>query len=223
MTRLTQFLDGQSKLAIAAVLIPVYWLAYTVPNQLGADHARLLPLTALDRAIPFVPESIWIYLTVYFFLVAAFLMSRDGLPNSQAVYAFVAMTAVGATIHLLFPTAIDRGAFPIGPEVDVASRTAFGYLRSVDTAASCLPSLHVANATLAALLHVHTNRRRAVAMSVWAVAISLSTLLTKQHYALDVVAGAVLAFAAYLVFCEQPVLRSTASVLATFRTQTRRR
>lgn len=222
MTRLTQFLNRQSKLAIAAVLLPLYWLAYSLPNQLTVDAARTLPLTAVDRAIPFVPEMIWVYLTVYFFLIAAFLLPRPGSRNSEAVYAFVTMTLVAAFVHALFPTAIERDLFPLGPDVDAASRASFELLRSMDTPASCLPSLHVASATLAALLHLHGSRSRSAVMSLWAVAIAVSTLFTKQHYLVDVVAGAVLAIGAYLMFCEQPALRSTAAQLAPVLTRAQR-
>ena len=230
MTRLTQLLDRQSKLAITAVLLPLYWLAYSLPNRLTADDARTLPLTALDRAVPFVPEAIWVYLPVYVFLIAAFLLPRKAPPNSQAVYAFVSMTLVGVVVHSVFPTAFERDLYPLGPALDQASRRSFEFLRSVDTPASCLPSLHVATATLAALLHVHESRRRSIAMSGWALAIAVSTLLTKQHYALDVLAGAALGLGAYLAFCEQPAFRSTAQELApvinrarvAFRASTRR-
>jgi hypothetical protein len=39
-----------------------------------------------------------------------------------------------------------------------------------------------------------------IGAAVWASLIGLSTLFTKQHYAVDVVAGAALAFVAYAVF-----------------------
>jgi membrane-associated phospholipid phosphatase len=39
-----------------------------------------------------------------------------------------------------------------------------------------------------------------VVAGVWAFFVGVSTLYTKQHYILDVIAGAFLAYAAYLVF-----------------------
>ena len=60
------------------------------------------------------------------------------------------------------------------------------WLRGVDRAGSAFPSLHVAMAVVAALQAKRERFRSAPALALWAVAVALSTLTTKQHYAVDV-------------------------------------
>ncbi|HEY6402922.1 MAG TPA: phosphatase PAP2 family protein, partial [Blastocatellia bacterium] len=70
----------------------------------------------------------------------------------------------------------------------------YRFLYSIDSAANCFPSLHVALAWLSAL-GLRDERRRAGALAmVWAALISISTLTTKQHYFADLVGGGALAF-----------------------------
>ena len=69
---------------------------------------------------------------------------------------------------------------------------------------NCFPSLHVAHAFVSAFACWHVHRSVGVGLGVWAFLIGLSTLFTKQHYALDVIAGIVLASIAYGVFLRRP-------------------
>jgi membrane-associated phospholipid phosphatase len=79
----------------------------------------------------------------------------------------------------------------------------------MDTPANCCPSLHVSTAFLTAFIFIDSSseggvrreRRGYLAIYlVWAFAIAVSTLTTKQHYLVDVVTGFVLALAHYWVF-----------------------
>lgn len=210
MTRLTRFLDRQSRWKIAAAVLPLHGLFYSIPNHLTARTPQTLPLTVVDRLVPFVPEAIWIYLSAYVLVILSFLMRRTTASSSRAIYAFATVTLLGTSVHFFYPTTFDRASFPILPQLDALSRTGMWLLRSLDSPASCLPSLHVALAVLAALLHVH-RRRRFVPMALWASAIAVSTLLTKQHYLIDVLAGAGLSIAVYLAWFEVPHLRATSA------------
>jgi membrane-associated phospholipid phosphatase len=69
-----------------------------------------------------------------------------------------------------------------------------------DVEHNCLPSLHVAQVYLAALSCNLVHRGVGKAALAWATLVALSTLFTKQHYVLDVVAGFALGLAAYLAF-----------------------
>ncbi|MBC8022479.1 MAG: phosphatase PAP2 family protein, partial [Burkholderiales bacterium] len=60
--------------------------------------------------------------------------------------------------------------------------------------------LHVAQCFLAALTCHRVHRGVGASLGVWAFFVALSTLYTKQHYVLDAIAGAVLAYGAYFVF-----------------------
>lgn len=61
-------------------------------------------------------------------------------------------------------------------------------------------TLHVAQCFLAALTCYHVHRGVGAVACAWAFLVGLLTLYTKQHYVVDVIAGAFLAYAAYRTF-----------------------
>ena len=70
----------------------------------------------------------------------------------------------------------------------------------MDPPYNCFPSLHVAHSFVSALTCLRLHRRLGGVALVAASLVGLSTLFTKQHYVVDVVAGAALAYAAYRLF-----------------------
>jgi membrane-associated phospholipid phosphatase len=194
------------KLAIAAGASLINGVLYLVPNHTQLRRARLLPWTAVDAAVPFVPATLWIYFSDYLLVATAFLLCRNWSEVRRFVRAYFALLVVGSTAHLLWPTTFPRDAFPVsGPGITV---TAFQLLRRVDLPTSCLPSMHVAGSYLAAFsLWRHRPSVRA-AWLVWATAIAVSTLTAKQHYLVDVVAGLGMAAAFWAVFFWRPEQRS---------------
>src|SRR5207249_120214 len=59
---------------------------------------------------------------------------------------------------------------------------------------------HVAHAFVSALTCYRVHRGVGIAALLWASLIGVSTLFTKQHYVVDVIAGLLLAYVAYGVF-----------------------
>ena len=74
-------------------------------------------------------------------------------------------------------------------------------MHMLDSRYNALPSLHVANPWLVALLCTHEKGNSGLTFFFWtlALAISAATLFVRQHYLLDVLAGAVLAMLMFAV------------------------
>jgi membrane-associated phospholipid phosphatase len=189
------FLAFRTLLATALVsLAPLYF----VIGHLTRDWPTFVPDIALDRVVPLRPEWMLVYGSLYIF---AFLMpilvvrSPDLLRG--ALRAFLTVMLVSYLGFLLFPTAAPRpGQVPGAGFAAWALRLAY----EIDPPHGCLPSLHVAYSFVSALACWRVHRGVGGAALIWAALIGLSTLYTKQHYILDVLAGALLAYAAYLVF-----------------------
>jgi membrane-associated phospholipid phosphatase len=157
-----------------------------------------MPETALDRLIPFRPEWLIAYLTLWLYVGVGPGLQRDASDLLNYACWVGLLCATGLLIFLFWPTQI-----PPHP-IDVAHSPGFALLQGVDAAGNACPSMHVAIAIFTMLrLQDVWQRIRAplllrAASLLWCAAIVLSTLVTKQHVVLDVIAGGVLgaAFAA---------------------------
>ncbi len=175
---------GVSLFGIAAPL-------YLVPNHYPVFSPVELPLTPIDTTLPFIPETIWIYLSEYLLLISAFVSSKRPEALNRYVKSTLLVLFVSAFIFTVFPTTYPRDRFPLPPELDPVSRFLFELQRTGDSPLNCFPSLHVGSVLTSTLL-LRDQPRLFLLFHGWATLICLSTLTTKQHYAWDVLGGAVL-------------------------------
>ncbi len=174
------------------VVIGLFFVAYFHLLHHPEYSVRTVPLTALDRIIPFEPAALFVYLTLWLYVGAG-----PGLqPDLRALLAYgfwiAGLCAAGLVIFLLWPTKVP----PTG--VDASRYAGFSMLRGVDAAGNAFPSMHVATATFT-MLRLRDVWRRIGAPALlqivnltWCSAIVLSTLFIKQHVVLDVISGALL-------------------------------
>ena len=173
----------------------VFFLAYFHLLRNPARPVITMPLTAVDHWVAFEPLALAAYVSlwVYVGIPAGLMRSLRHL----VVYGLWigALCLTGLACFYLAPTAVPAMPLP----VDVAQHPGFALLQGVDAAGNACPSLHVATAVFTALWVQHQLRGMAapawarVANAVWALLIVWSTLATKQHVALDVAAGTLLA------------------------------
>jgi membrane-associated phospholipid phosphatase len=174
-------------------IIPVY-LVIGVTVSHWTLHA---PELALDRALPLRPAWSVIYGSLF---VAAFLpvfvLHQQELIR-RTILAYLSVWLFSYAFFLIYPTAAPQHGEVIG-----AGFFAWALLGiySSDVKFNCFPSLHVAQCFLAAFSCYRVHRGVGGFAAVWAILVGLSTLYTKQHYAVDVIAGGLLAYAANLVF-----------------------
>lgn len=168
--------------------------------------AQPLPMTALDRAIPFIPASVWIYSTVSSTTALTYFLITDRTRTKRLALTLLTASAVCSVVFAIHPTTYPRELYPL-PDASgqgwFIRRTLaeLADLRLSDDPANCLPSLHVALASSLALTLAerHNARWIRVLAPIWASCVSLSTLTVKQHYIVDVPAGALVGLGAYLL------------------------
>lgn len=173
----------------------VHGTVYFGANHFPSREPRLLQLTAFDHWVPFIPLTAIIYMSAVPLSLVAFMTLKRVIDMRHFLEVFVVTVLVAGVVHWAVPTTYPRELFPL----DTAAHPT-GWLlelvRRVDTPSSCFPSLHVGLAFSGALALRQVHRRGWWAFLAWAVAIAISTLTTKQHYAADIVGGLVLAFVA---------------------------
>lgn len=180
---------------VLVALVPLYVL---IPGLLP-PRTRYVPELALDRALPLVPSWAIVYGALYLFLILLpiFVVRQDELIR-RMVYAYLLIWITAYVFFfVVYPTA--------APRPDKVSGEGFAVwglrtLYSSDPPYNCFPSLHVAHSFVSALACSRVHRPLGIVAMISATLVALSTLFTKQHYVLDVVAGVLLAFVAYGIF-----------------------
>lgn len=149
--------------------------------------------TIIDRMLPFIPASIWVYLSQFLLLPWALASARNDALRSRVFYAMLFAALLSVPLFILFPSSVPR---PL-----VATEGLLGImwlsLHLADTPNNAFPSLHVALAALAGAL-LWQEKRRLIAV-LWPTCIAVSTLTTRQHIAWDVVGGLLIAVFAWFL------------------------
>jgi membrane-associated phospholipid phosphatase len=117
----------------------------------------------------------------------------------RTVLAYLLVWMVAYVCFLVYPTMAPRPAKVIGEGLVVWG---LRFLYSSDPPYNCFPSLHVAHSFVSALTCYRVHRGVGIAAALCASLVGVSTLFTKQHYILDVIAGMFLASVAYALFLQ---------------------
>lgn len=193
MRPLPLFIKASNQKVMGLLLAVLACLLYLPSNHFHLFPPQLLPLTAWDRSIPFVPEAVWVYISEYAFFVLAYLACRKPLSWNQYFYSFLFLQTLSVFIFIFWPTTYPRHLFPLPLSTDPATSWIFQALRKTDSPANCCPSLHVGSVYLCSFLFLRENKKQFPFFLTWATLIALSTLPTKQHYLVDLIAGFLLA------------------------------
>jgi len=185
------------------VTIPMVALVMLVPLYvfipgLVRDQPQHIPALALDSAFPLQPTWALIYGSLYAFLIVLpVLVVRQHDHIQRTVFAYLTVWVVAYICFLVYPTVAPRPTNVVG---DGFAAWGLRFLYDADPPYNCFPSIHVAHSFVSALTIHRVHRKLAIAALFCAVLVALSTLYTKQHYVADIIAGVVLALAAYALF-----------------------
>ena len=163
--------------------------------QFAVSHSYSF-MTPLDNLVPFVPEFIWLYHTLIPAIVVTTIFSMEKREVFFNTILALSISAIVLTLcHVLLPSFYPR------QEIDASSVSLWlvEVTRSFDAACNTFPSGHV---TFAWILYfcicdaecIKRTKWLRLTYLLWAILIALSTLVLKQHYVFDVVAGLALAW-----------------------------
>lgn len=171
------------------LFIALFFGAYFYVLRNPAYPVTVMPVTFLDRLIPFQPPAFYVYasLWVYVSLPPALLALRRELYGYSAVMAAMCLTGLG--IFYFWPTAVPPA------DIDWALHPDLEFLKNLDAAGNACPSLHVATVVFSGMWLHRLLRRFGAPLWVlvinggWCAGIVYSTLAIRQHVAVDVLAG----------------------------------
>lgn len=200
--------------------------AYLLCNEYNAGYASnwagdQVLATELDRAIPFLPWTIFAYIANFAFYLLPRPLLLQGEPGWMAYgsinRALLMLTLTSCALFLLFPSSVEMRAEALA-SVDRSAYPAWlldacAALYTVDHSFNAWPSLHISQPLLILLALQQTGLYSVQQTRFnWAcfVAVSLSVLTMKQHYLWDVASGALLALVVWW-FSLRAVLAEPAS------------
>ena len=189
------FLVWRSHLAAALVSMAPMYFVIAILTRGRPTH---IPEIALDRAIPVQPEWMFVYGSLYVFVVVLpLLVVREPGLIRRAMQSYLLVMVVSYAGFLLYPTSAPRtDAVPGEGFAAWTLRLAY----SLDPPYNCFPSLHVAYSFVSALACARVHHGVGRVGVAWAALIGVSTVFTKQHYVLDVAGGTAAAGLAYVLF-----------------------
>jgi membrane-associated phospholipid phosphatase len=181
------------------LFIGLFFGAYLYLLKEPAYPTTVMPIVFLDRLMGFQPLALPLYISlwIYVSLPPALLATRRELFGYAMAMAGTCLA--GLIVFYFWPTVVPAA------NIDWARYPDVNFLKNMDASGNACPSLHVATAVFSGIWLHHLLRRFGAPLWilifnwVWCLGIVYSTLATRQHVVVDVLAGLVLGvLAAYL-------------------------
>ena len=171
--------------------IPIMGAFYIIVNKLSSSGHNVT--IALDNSIPYIKIFIIPYVIWYLFIPIVFIIlcMYDKKVYYKTMLVYIIGYAVSCIIFILYQTTVPRNLLTGS---DIFTEIIL-LIRSNDKPLNCLPSLHVFTCYIMIKAIGSSNLRsikNKIIISIISYSIILSTLFTKQHAILDVLAGIVL-------------------------------
>ena len=190
------FSDYFINLILSAVLIIGAYQFYFFTQR----HPLRKPIvwdSVIDEEIPFRPRWSWVYSFLYYPAILYLnLIATDHRHFIMMAFSFLFQLFMQMLFFWLFPVSTPPHWRNINPG-KTPSEWFLQFVQKFDQSSNCFPSMHVSVAMLTALHAMPV-------MGGWAflfpVLIAISCIFTKQHYLIDLPAGAALGAFAYWLY-----------------------
>ncbi len=205
-SRYLAFVIGNVFLMLILFYLLLNNVAYDWTGQLYPEGSGFHLDTALDRMVPFVPQTVIFYVYLFYPLVILTMLYFAFVDNSRGYalgWSLVAINTIAVLIYIVFPVSTYwyRQELLAQPLVGNFWANQVYNVYASDTSFNCFPSLHAAISTIcfyAWFRYVKVKPSKAVKATaivafIVAAGVILSTLFIKQHYIADEIAGIVLA------------------------------
>lgn len=170
---------------IFVIWTSVLYIGYQLTNRYHLFTPHFLPLTSLDKKIPFLVWTTIPYLILVLGMYMPIFISKKKYFFRSLVALTIAVN-INYLIFLFYPTQFAR---PPAPVETGFSEAMYLWLISIDTPANCFPSGHITSPGIGCWFYVAMYPKRK--WIVWPVftLLSLTVLTTKQHYIWDIFGG----------------------------------
>lgn len=191
-----KLIDYGVNLVLSVILIVGVYQFYFWCQRNYLATPRELKLR-IDEWIPYWPDWVWIYSCIYYPLI----LYLNFVLESQRQFTYVAMSYVlllglQMAFFVWFPVATPEQWRSYNQQRTLSERF-LAFVQRFDARSNSFPSMHTSVAMLTAL---HLNPHLGALAFAFPALIALSCLFTKQHYVLDLPAGAALGWLTFRAY-----------------------
>jgi len=178
----------------ALILYTSYFIvSYKAIQGFTATYASPVNLALpFEKQIPFIPWSFYVYSLAYPF-PAILLFVCDHSQIKKIVLTFIGVSLIHYIIFLLFPI-----SYPFRPELSAESQdwtiNLIHQFYGFDSTLNSFPSIHVSFVMMTYYFLRQMKSEWTRLGYALAYTISISTILVKQHYIVDVLGGLIIAY-----------------------------
>ena len=178
-------------LGTSAFMSLFFW-AYLFLLKNPAFPVTTMPLTVVDQWIGFAPLAVIPYFSLWIYCCAAVTLVPTRVRLLNFGFWIGSMCLLALSVFYWSPNAVPPA------HIDWALYPGVAFLKGVDAAGNACPSLHVAAAVYSSFWlywlmgDLRLGWRAHSIQLLWGLAIVYSTMATKQHVSLDVLAGSLL-------------------------------
>jgi membrane-associated phospholipid phosphatase len=189
--------DYVINLVLSGVLIIGSYQFYFWCQRNAPFEARELG-SSIDSLIPYVPAWVWVYSFLYYpaILYVNFVLNSPE-HFTQVASSYMLLLALQLPVFLLFPVRTPQSWRVPAERRRGLSERYLAFVQKFDAPSNSFPSMHTSIAMLTAL---HLYDRHGVVTLAFPALIGLSCLFTKQHYLVDIPAGAALGWLAHTLY-----------------------
>jgi membrane-associated phospholipid phosphatase len=148
----------------------------------------------IDERIPFVPAWVWVYSFLYYpAILCVNFVARSSDEFNRIAASYMLLLAMQAAFFVVLPVRTPDHWRDINEDHGLSGRF-LAFVHRFDAPSNSFPSMHTSVAVLTAM---HLTGTFGTAVYLFPALIAISCLFTKQHYLVDLPAGAGLGWVAH--------------------------
>lgn len=176
------------------LIIGVYQFYFWCQRKARAPRDLHLPI---DDLIPYWPSWVWVYSFLYYPAILYVNWVTDSHRQfSYIVMSYLVLLGLQMMFFLIFPVSTPEAWRTWNTRSNVSERF-LAFVQRFDARSNSFPSMHTSVAMLTAF---HLQSHLGIQVFAFPILIGLSCLFTKQHYVIDIPAGALLGWFAHRLF-----------------------
>lgn len=192
---------------LGIILLLFQFFVYHLASFLASKTQKTIDfLTLIDQKIPFLPNFIYPYLSLYILFIIYFVYLLQFFDRrdiwTRIAPSIISMIIIACIIFIFFPSNYPRPDLN-KEEMHPITRDLIEFLYKTDPPNNTTPSLHVTSSFLFALMGYDISKIIGIALTIWAIIIMFSTLFVKQHYITDAITGIILAAFIYFIIYQR--------------------